>query len=621
MLERIKFPEDLKELKIEELYTLASEIRERIIEVVSKNGGHVAPNLGVVELTIAILKVFNPPGDKIIWDVSHQAYAYKILTGRNEGFETLRQFGGISGFIKRDESIYDAFGAGHASTSLSAALGFAMARDKSGSDYEVVAVIGDGALSGGMAMEGLNQIGYHNNNLMIILNDNKMSIAKNIGGWREYLTRLQSAEIYNKFAEDAWNLLERLPEALSKKAKRAARKLSEGLKNLIVPNIVFEELGISYYGPVYGHNIRELITLLSKIKKIKGAKLLHIITEKGRGYKPAEEKPTLFHGIGPFDKVNGEPKPVIKVGAKSYSSVFGEAIVEEARENLDIIAITAAMTKGTGLTTFSEEFPDRFFDVGIAEQHAVTFAGGLAAGGLRPICAIYSTFLQRAFDQIIHDIALQRLPVIFCLDRGGLVSGDGKTHQGAFDLSYLRIIPNMVVMAPRDEVELKRMFKTAVLYKDGPIAMRYPKGEANGIPFPLKITPVTIGKAEILREGGEPLILIVGPIIYKILKIAEECDDIDPTVVDAKFIKPLDEELILNLSKGRDRIITVEDNVLEGGFGSAVLELFTKNGIKKNVLRIGIPDRFIAHGSKDELLESVGMGMNDLKEKIIGFTK
>ncbi len=619
MLERIKFPEDLKELKIEELYTLASEIRERILDVVSKNGGHVAPNLGVVELTIAILKVFNPPGDKIIWDVSHQAYAYKILTGRNEGFETLRQFGGISGFIKRNESIYDAFGAGHASTSLSAALGFAIARDKRGSDYEVVAVIGDGALTGGMAMEGLNQIGYHNNNLLIILNDNKMSIAENIGGMREYLTRLQSAEIYNKFAEDAWNLLERLPEVLSKKANRAARKLSEGLKKLIVPNIVFEELGISYYGPVYGHNIRELITLLSKIKKIKGAKLLHIITEKGRGYKPAEENPTLFHGIGPFDKVNGEP--VIKVGAKSYSSVFGEAIVEEARKNLDIIAITAAMTKGTGLTTFSEEFPDRFFDVGIAEQHAVTFAGGLAAGGLRPICAIYSTFLQRAFDQIIHDIALQRLPVIFCLDRGGLVSGDGETHQGAFDLSYLRIIPNMVVMAPRDEVELKRMFKTAVLYKDGPIAMRYPRGEANGIPFPLKITPVTIGKAEILREGGEPLILIIGPIIYKVLKIAEECDDIDPTVVDAKFIKPLDEGLILDLSKGKDRIITVEDNVLEGGFGSAVLELFTKNGIKKNVLRIGIPDRFITHGSKDELLESVGMGMNDLKEKIIGFTK
>jgi len=619
MLEKIKSPLDLKDLKMEELNNLASEIRERILDVVSKNGGHCAPNLGVVELTIALLKVFNPPRDRIIWDVSHQTYGYKLLTGRNEGFETLRQFGGISGFLKRDESIYDAFGAGHASTSLSAALGFAMARDKNGDDYEVVAVIGDGALSGGMAMEGLNQIGYHNNDLIIILNDNKMSIAENIGGMREYLTRLQSAEIYNKVAEDAWNLLEKLPEALSKRAKRAARKLSEGLKNLIVPNIVFEELGISYYGPVDGHNIPELIMLLTRIKKIKGAKLLHVITEKGRGYKPAEEKPTLFHGIGPFDKVNGEL--IEKEGAKTYSSIFGEAIVEEARENSDLIAITAAMTKGTGLTEFSEEFPDRFFDVGIAEQHAVTFAGGLAASGLHPVCAIYSTFLQRAFDQIIHDIAIQRLPVIFCLDRGGLVGGDGATHQGAFDISYLRIIPNMVVMAPRDEVELKRMLKTAVLYKDGPIAMRYPREKVLGIPFTDKITPITIGKGKVLREGSEPLILAIGPIVYKILKIARECDDINPTVVDARFVKPLDEELILNLARESNKIITVEDNVITGGFGSAVLELLTTNGMKKDILRIGIPDQFIAHGNKEELLESIGIGINDLRERIREFTK
>lgn len=619
MLEKINSPDDLKELKIEELNILASEIRERILEVVSKNGGHCAPNLGVVELTIALLKVFNPPIDKIIWDVSHQAYGYKLLTGRNEGFETLRQFGGISGFIKRDESIYDSFGAGHASTSLSAALGFAMARDKSRGNYEVVAVIGDGALTGGMAMEGLNQIGYHNNDLLIVLNDNRMSIAENVGGMREYLTRLQSAEIYNRFAEDAWNLLDKLPEVLSKKAKIAARKLSEGLKNLIVPNIIFEELGISYYGPVDGHNIKELIMLFTKLKKIKGPKILHIITEKGRGYKPAEERTELFHGIGPFDKVNGAP--IKKEGAKSYSSVFGEAIVEAARENPDIIAITAAMKKGTGLTEFSKEFPDRFFDVGIAEQHAVTFAGGLAAGGKRPVCAIYSTFLQRAYDQIIHDIAIQRLPVIFCLDRGGIVGGDGATHQGVFDLSYLRIIPNIVLMAPRDEVELKRMFKTAVLYKNGPIAIRYPRGAAEGIPFPSEITPVEIGKGEVLLEGDEPLILTIGPIVYKILKIANEFKNINPTVVDCKFVKPLDEELIISLSKKRKKIITIEDNVIAGGFGSAILELLINNGIKRDILRMGVPDRFISHGEKEELFESIGIGINDLKERIKEFTK
>lgn len=619
MLEKIKSPEDIKKLKIEELNILATEIRERILEVVSKNGGHCAPNLGVVELTIALLKVFNPPIDKIIWDVSHQAYGYKLLTGRNEGFDTLRQFGGISGFLKRDESIYDAFGAGHASTSLSASLGFAIARDKSGGNYEVVAVIGDGALTGGMAMEGLNQIGYYNNDLLIVLNDNKMSIAENVGGMREYLTRLQSAEVYNRFAEDAWNLLDKLPEVLSKKAKTAARKLSEGLKNLIVPNIVFEELGISYYGPVDGHNIKELITLFTKLKKIKGPKILHIITEKGRGYKPAEEKTELFHGIGPFDKLNGAP--IKKEGAKSYSSIFGEAIVEAARENRDIIAITAAMKKGTGLTEFSEEFPDRFFDVGIAEQHAVTFAGGLAAGGKRPVCAIYSTFLQRAYDQIIHDIALQRLPVIFCLDRGGIVGGDGATHQGVFDLSYLRIIPNMVVMAPRDEVELKRMFNTAVLYKNGPIAIRYPRGAVEGIPFPSEITPVEIGRGEVLLEGDEPLILTIGPIVYKILKIVREYENINPTVVDCKFVKPLDEKLIINLSKMRKKIITIEDNVIAGGFGSAVLELLINNGIKRDILRMGVPDRFIAHGKKEELFESIGIGLDDLKSRIKEFTK
>ncbi|MEA1912889.1 MAG: 1-deoxy-D-xylulose-5-phosphate synthase [candidate division WOR-3 bacterium] len=619
LLEKINSPDDLKKIPRKELNKLASEIRSKIIDVVSQNGGHLAPNLGIVELTIALLRVFNPPRDKIIWDVSHQAYSYKLLTGRREGFETLRKYGGISGFLKRNESIYDSFGAGHASTSLSAALGFAVSRDKKGSNYDVVAVIGDGALSGGMAMEGLNQIGYLDEDLLVILNDNKMSIARNVGGMGEYLTRLQSDEVYNMIMVDAWNLLEKLPKGLNKKAKTAADKLSKGLKNLIVPNIIFEEFGLSYYGPIDGHNLQELITILSRLKKIKGAKILHIITEKGKGYEPAVEDPTLFHGLGPFESETG--RLIKKDGPKKYSTAFGDAIVEAGRENKDIIAITAAMPEGTGLSTFKKEFPDRFFDVGIAEQHAVTFAGGLSAGGLRPVCAIYSTFLQRAFDQIIHDIALQKLPVIFCIDRGGLVGEDGPTHHGAFDLSYLRMIPNMVVMAPRDEVELKRMFITALEYHEGPIAIRYPRGQSEGVPNPGKITPISIGKGEVLKKGGEPLILTIGPLGYRILEVSKELDGIDPTIVDARFVKPLDQDLILELARDREKIITVEDNVITGGFGSAVLELFSEKGLKKDFLRIGIPDRFIQFGDKEKLSELIGMGKLNLKKRTQEFMK
>jgi len=618
-LERINSPEDLKGLTLKELITLADEMREKIIDVVSKNGGHLAPNLGVVELTIALLRVFNPPSDKIIWDVSHQTYGYKLLTGRREGFETLRKFGGLSGFLKRDESIYDAFGTGHASTSLSAALGFAIARDKKGEENEVVAVIGDGALTGGVALEGLNQIGYLKKDMLIILNDNEMSIAKNVGGFREYLTRLQSAEIYNLIMEDAWSLLEKLPVGLNKKARRAAEKLHIGLKNLIVPNIIFEELGLSYYGPIDGHNINELLMILSKVKKIKKAKLLHIITEKGKGYEPARKNPALFHGVGPFECKTG--KTIKKKGPKKYSEVFGEAIVNEAEKNKNIIAITAAMTEGTGLAAFKERFPERFFDVGIAEQHAVTFAGALAAEGLRPVCAIYSTFLQRSYDQIIHDIALQKLPVIFCLDRAGFTPGDGSTHHGVFDLSYLRIIPNMLIMAPRDEVELKKMFKTALLNTDGPTAIRYPRGQSIGIKKPTKIEAIPIGKAEILKKGKDLLILTVGPIAYEILEVVQELGIINPTVIDARFVKPLDEETILRFSAKSNKIVTVEINTVSGGFGSAVLELLNRESIKRDVLRIGIPDRFIEHGEKDKLFESIGMDKKSLKDRIKKFVK
>jgi 1-deoxy-D-xylulose-5-phosphate synthase len=618
-LEKIDSPADLKGLSIKELKILASEMRDKIIDVVSRNGGHLAPNLGVVELTIALLRIFNPPRDKIIWDVSHQTYGYKLLTGRREGFETLRKFGGLSGFSKRDESIYDAFGTGHASTSLSAALGFAIAGDKKGEDNEVVAVIGDGALTGGVALEGLNQIGYLKKDMLIILNDNEMSIAKNVGGFREYLTRLQSAEIYNLIMEDAWSLIEKLPAGLNKKATRAAEKLHIGLKNLIVPNIIFEELGLSYYGPIDGHNIEELLMILSKVKKIKKAKLLHIITEKGKGYEPARDNPALFHGVGPFECKTG--KVIKKKGPKKYSEVFGEAIVNEAEKNKDIVAVTAAMTEGTGLTAFKEKFPERFFDVGIAEQHAVTFAGALAACGLRPVCAVYSTFLQRAFDQMVHDIALQELPVIFCLDRAGFSPGDGPTHHGVFDLSYLRIIPNMLIMAPRDEVELKRMFKTALLNTDGPSAIRYPRGQSIGVKKPTSIQAIPIGKAEILKKGKDFLIITIGPIAYKILVVAQELGSVNPTVVDARFVKPLDEETILSLSKKSKKIITVETNVLNGGFGSAVLELLSRESLKKEVLRIGIPDRFIEHGEEDRLFESINMDKKSLKDRIRKFLK
>jgi 1-deoxy-D-xylulose-5-phosphate synthase len=619
VLEKINSPEDLKGLSIKELKILAAEMRDKIIDVVSKNGGHLAPNLGVVELTIALLRTFNPPSDKIIWDVSHQAYGYKLLTGRREGFETLRKFGGLSGFLKRDESIYDAFGTGHASTSLSAALGFAIARDKKGEDNEVVAVIGDGALTGGIALEGLNQIGYLKKDMLIILNDNEMSIAKNVGGFREYLTRLQSAEIYNLIMEDAWNLIEKLPAGLNKKAAHAAEKLHIGLKNLIVPNIIFEELGLSYYGPIDGHNINELLMILSKVKKIKKAKLLHIITEKGKGYEPACKNPALFHGVGPFECKTG--KVIKKKGPKKYSEIFGEAIVDEAEKNEAIVAITASMTEGTGLAAFKDKFPERFFDVGIAEQHAVTFAGALAAEGLRPVVAIYSTFLQRAFDQIIHDIAIQKLPVIFCLDRAGFSPGDGPTHHGVFDLSFLRIIPNMLIMAPRDEAELKRMFKTALLNTDGPSAIRYPRGRSIGVKKPPEIKAIPIGKAEILKEGKDILILTIGPIVYDILGIAKELEGINSTVVDARFVKPLDEETILSLSKKSKKIITVETNTVSGGFGSAVLELLNRKCLKREVLPIGIPDRFIEHGEKDKLLESINMDKKSLIDRIIKFVR
>ena len=619
MLEKINEPKDLKKLSLRELKELAKEIRERIIDVTSKHGGHVAPGLGVVELTLAVHYVFDPPRDKIVWDVSHQAYAHKLITGRRDVFHTLRQWGGISGFLSRKESIYDTFGAGHASTSLSAALGIACARDKNGEDFHVVAIIGDGALTGGMALEALNNIGHLKKNILIILNDNRMSIAENVGGLKEYLVKLQSGKIYNRLKADVWDLLGHLPMGLSKKARETARKILEGLKNLFVPTILFEELGIRYFGPVDGHDLKDLIELLRDLKELPGPKLLHIVTKKGKGYPPAEENPTLFHGLGPYDKDTG--KPIKKEGPPTYSKVFGRAMVEIAEKNEKIVAITAAMPEGTGLDVFRERFPERFYDVGIAEQHAVTFAAGLATEGVIPVCAIYSTFLQRAFDQIIHDVALQNLHVVFAIDRGGVVGEDGPTHHGVFDLTYLRLVPGMVIMAPRDENYLRHMLLTAINYH-GPIALRYPRDRGLGVE-PEEMHEIEIGKGEILREGKDCVIFAVGSMVVPSLEASEILKEkgIDACVVDARFIKPLDRELILSLASEKKKVITVEENTLEGGFGSAVMELLNENKVSCDLSRIGLPDRFIEHGARKILLEVLGLTPHGIAGRVEEFLK
>jgi len=617
MLEKVNFPSDVKGLSIKELQELASDLRKEIIRVTSKNGGHVAPNLGAVELVIALAYVFDQPVDKVIWDVGHQAYAHKLITGRKKAFDTLRQYGGISGFLKRDESIYDVFGAGHASTSISAALGFSVSRDMKKENHHIVVVVGDGALTGGMAFEGLNQLGHLRKNLLVILNDNKMSISPNVGGLKNYLIKLQSEPVYNRFKDDVWDLLGKLPPGLSQKAREAASKVSEGLKNLLVPNLLFEELGIRYFGPIDGHNLPELIEILEKLKNIKGPKLLHVLTVKGKGFEPAEKMPTLFHGLGKYDPETG--MPLKKKGAPSYSKVFGRTLTDLGKTDQKIVAITAAMPEGTGLDIFREEIPDRFYDVGIAEQHAVTFAAGMAASGLKPFCAIYSTFLQRAFDQIIHDVAIQNLPVRFALDRGGIVGEDGPTHHGVFDLSYLRIIPNMVVMAPKDEAELQRMIKTALDYDEGPIAFRYPRGRGLGVKLYEKPEPIPIGTWEVLIEGEHVLILAVGSMVQPSLEATELLKGINPTVVNARFIKPMDEELLKKLVKSHKIIVTVEENTLMGGFGSAILETLNRWRIKRDVLRLGIPDRFIEHGSRNLLLEKIGLSKEGIALRIEEF--
>lgn len=606
LLASIESPADLKRLSEGDLEDLAAELREVIIDVCSVNGGHLAPSLGVVELTLALHRVFDSPGDKIVWDVGHQAYAHKLLTGRREGFPSLRKFGGISGFPKRAESPHDSFDAGHSSTSISAALGLAAARDLKGERNKVIAVIGDGSMTGGLAYEGLNNAGHLNRDLIVILNDNEMSIAENVGALSNFLSRTMTSEFVHRIKKDVEGFLQGL-DSIGQSALHIARKAEESLKGLFTPGMLFQAFGFDYIGPIDGHNLERLTQTLESVKKFDDAVLIHVLTKKGKGYRPAEENPSLFHGVGPFDRETGKVRSS-KGAPSSYTAIFGETLKKIAADDERVIAITAAMPDGTGLAGFSLEFPDRFFDVGISEQHAVTFAAGLAAEGLRPVFAVYSTFLQRAYDEIF-DVCVQNLPVVFALDRAGVVGNDGPTHHGVFDLSYLRTFPNMVLMAPKDENELRHMLVTAI-ESERPTALRYPRGNGYGVPLEQKLTPLAIGKGEMLRKGDQGAILAVGTMVYPALEAAERLagEGVDLAVVNARFIKPLDRDLIVEVARNTGVIITVEENVLEGGFGTAVLELLEEEGIEDvKVRRLGFPDRYIEQGEQSELRALYGL--------------
>jgi 1-deoxy-D-xylulose-5-phosphate synthase len=599
ILEKIDKPSDLKMIKKELLPDLAEELRNRMLETISHTGGHLASSLGAVELTLALHYVFNTPQDKIVWDVGHQTYAHKLLTGRRGRFNTLRQFGGISGFPKREESEYDAFDVGHASTSISAALGMAVARDLKKENYKVLAVIGDGSMTGGMAFEALNNAGHLKKDLIVILNDNEMFISRKVGAFAGYLTKIMTGDLYKKLVKKAERLMTRVT-VMGVRMTTVAKRV----KMLLFPGMLFEEMGFAYLGPFEGHDLNLLIDVLEKAKDMTGPLCIHVVTKKGKGYKPAEKEPTRFHGIGQFNILTGESES--KEKTVSYTEVFGKTIVRLARADEKIIGVTAAMSDGTGLNYFAAEFPTRFFDVGIAEEHAVVFAAGLATAGLKPVVSIYSTFLQRAYDQLIHDVCLQNLPVFFVLDRAGLVGEDGPTHHGVFDLSYLRSIPRMTVMSPKDENELQHMVATA-LKCPGPVALRYPRGRGLGVKLDKDPQALDIGRAEQLLSGQDVAILAIGSMVEPALQAAELLarDGIKAGVVNARFAKPLDEKLIRKLAGETGRIVTVEENVMAGGFGSAVNELLAPGSVK--VKTIGLPDEFIEHGNNSALHEKYGL--------------
>jgi 1-deoxy-D-xylulose-5-phosphate synthase len=607
LLDSINSPDDLKLLKLEQLPQLAQEIRGEIISTVSKTGGHLASSLGVVELTIALHYVFNAPQDKIIWDVGHQSYAHKLLTGRREQFHTLRQYGGISGFPRREESRYDSFNVGHSSTSISAALGMAEARCLKGEKHKVIAVIGDGSLMAGIALEGLNHAGHIKKDLIVILNDNEMSISPNVGALSAYLSRIITGQFYNRFKKEMVAFMSTIP-GIGKSVLKVAKQSEEFLKGLLVPGLLFEELGFRYIGPISGHRFDHLLENLRNVKNLSGPILIHVLTSKGKGYTPAEEDPIKFHGTGPFDITTGKSLSK-RSSALSYTQVFAKTLIRLAREDTRIIAITAGMPNGTGLDMFYRELPHKFYDVGIAEQHAITFAAGMAMEGLRPVTAIYSTFLQRGYDQILHDVCYQKLPVIFVLDRAGVVGEDGATHNGLFDLSYLRAIPNIIIMAPKDENELQHMLNTAFHY-NGPVAIRYPRGEGYGVTLDEELKKLEIGKAEVVLSGKDLAIVAVGPSVHFALAAAQMLreENIEAGVINSRFVKPLDAELVCRLAREVGKIITVEENVLAGGFGSAVREVLGESGSQGvRVKCLGIHDTFVEHGSQAIIRKKYGL--------------
>ena len=621
LLETINSPADVKALSLEQLKQLAEEIRQLLISVISKTGGHLAPNLGVVELTLALHRVFTTPKDKIVFDVGHQSYIHKIITGRREQFSTLRQYGGLSGFPKRSESEHDAFGTGHSSTSISAALGMAVARDLQGENYNVIAVIGDGSMTGGMAFEALNNAGTLHKKMIVVLNDNEMSISKNVGAMSEYLYQLRTGETYNKIKHDIEGWLKNMEFGTD--VLKAIRRLKGSVKYLMVPTSIFEELGFTYLGPIDGHDLQGLTEVLQAAKKIDGPVLVHVLTKKGKGYKPAEESPNKFHGTGPFDIATG--KKIANPNAPiTYTEVFGRTLTELANADKDIIGITAAMPDGTGMSTFAKAHPERCFDVGIAEQHAVTSAAGAAAVGLKPVAAIYSTFLQRAYGSVLHDICMQKLHVTLCLDRAGLVGDDGYTHHGVFDYAYLRSMPEMTIMAPKDENELRHMLKTAVDF-DGPVSVRYPRGSGVGVSITEPMHSLPIGKAEVLRDGKDVCLWAIGSMVQTALQAADKLAEqgISAGVVNMRFAKPLDEELLLEHAAQYGKIVTLEEGVLQGGVGSAVLE--TLNAAKMlqkcQVLTLGIPDEFVLHGDKKLLFKDLGLDVETIADKITALVK
>lgn len=614
LLTTINDPQDLKKCNSQQLHTLASEIRQFLVETLSKTGGHLAPNLGVVELTLALHYVFNSPKDKLIWDVGHQAYVHKMLTGRRDMFPTLRQYKGLCGFPKMNESPHDVWETGHSSTSLSAAMGMATARDLKKEKNHVVAIIGDGALTGGMALEALNHIGHERKNVIVVLNDNEMSIAPNVGALHNYLGKIRSTENYQWAKDEVEGLLKSIP-AVGGKLASIAERFKDSMKYLLVSGVLFEELGFTYIGPIDGHNMELLVDTLKTAKQTKGPVLIHAITKKGKGYAPAEADSVKWHGIGTYKIESGDtPK-----SAPTYTSVFAETMIELAAEDKSLVAVTPAMPAGSGLIPFGQKYPDRLFDVGIAEQHACTFAAGLATQGLKPVLAIYSTFLQRAYDQLIHDVARQKLNVVFAVDRAGLVGADGETHQGMYDIAFMRIIPNMVIMAPKDENELRHMMKTALAYNEGPISYRYPRLPARGVPLDRELQVLPIGKAEIVREGKQVAILSFG----HVFELAEQAvnqlnaEGIRPMLVNARFCKPLDEELLFRLAKEGYDIVTVEEGCEMGGFGSAVIECYNRAGYHGvNVQVVAVPDYFVEHGSVKEQRQEVELTAENIASRV-----